>query len=102
MEIPGVVGGLGLILQDGILRVKGGVVSAGLCLAVEVVGAGLGEDLNAAVAEAVVLGRKRILVDANFADGRFRRQLAAGESVDVDFTTIGSRGWTGEGLQLIL
>ena len=43
-------------------------------LSVELIGARLGEDLDAAVAELVVLGGKRILIDANLADRGLRRE----------------------------
>ena len=64
--------------------------------AVELVSAGLGEDFNAAVADVIELGGEGILIDANFADGRFRRELAAGETVDVDLTAIGASSGAGE------
>ncbi len=60
----------------GIARIEGGVIPADHDLPVELVRAGLGEDFDAAVAQAVVLRGKRILVDANFADGGFRGKLA--------------------------
>ena len=88
--------------QDRILRVESRVVAAGLDLAVQLVGAGLGEDLDAAVAQAVVLGGKWILVDADFADRRLRRNLAAGESVDINLSAVGARRRTGQRLQFAL
>ena len=69
-------------------------------LAVPLVGARLGQDLDAAVAEFVVFRGKRILIDADLADGRFRRKLAAGESVDVDLAAVGPRRRPGQGLQI--
>jgi hypothetical protein len=54
---------------EGIARVEDLVVEIEHPLAVELVGAGLGEDLNAAEADAVVFSRERIAVDADFADG---------------------------------
>ena len=50
----------------------------------ELVAAGLGEDLDAAEAERIILCREGILVDTNFADGGLGRKAAAGEAVDVD------------------
>src|SRR6185312_482775 len=78
----------------------GGVERFGVALgaerAVELVGAGLGEDLDAAVTELVVLRRERVLVDADFADRRLGRKLAAGEAVDVNLSAVGACGWAGE------
>src|ERR1041385_6516726 len=74
-------------------------------LAVQLVCAGLGEDLNPAKAHAVILRGEWVLVDADFADGRFGRKLAAGESVNVNLPAVGSGRRTGQrlefGLQLI-
>jgi hypothetical protein len=50
----------------------------------------LGEDVDTTVADAVVLRRKRILVDVDLEDGRLRRKLAAGEAVDIDLSAIGA------------
>src|SRR6185369_3417544 len=52
--------------------------------AVPLVGARLREDLDAAETRKLVLRRKRIVVDAYFADGFFRRYLTVGETVDFD------------------
>src|SRR5260370_37074418 len=62
-------------------------------LAVELVGAGLGENLDAAVAELVVLRGKWILVDADFADGSFGRESSGGETVGINLTAV----WAGRG-----
>ena len=62
-----VVGGLGSGKRIG--RVEGRVVADGEELPVVLVGTGLGEDFDAAVAKLVVFGGKRILVDADFANG---------------------------------
>ena len=53
----------------GIARIPDGVAEIGEDVAVQFVGARLGQDLDAPVAQLVVFGRKRILVDANLADG---------------------------------
>ena len=66
----------------------------------ELVRARLGEDLDAAVAELVVLGRERILVDADLADRLFRRKLAAAESVDEDGAAVGAGRRPGQRLQV--
>ena len=64
--------------------------------------AGLGEDFDAAVAELVVLGRKRILVDADLADRFLRGELASAESIDEDCATAGSGRRAGERQQVRL
>ena len=66
----------------------------------QLVGARLGEHFDASVAQLVILGRKRIAVDANLADGRLGRQLPAGESVDVNLPAIRSGCGPGQRLQL--
>ncbi len=68
----------------------------------ELLRAGLGDDLNAAVADAVVLGGKRILVDADLEDGGLGRKLAAGESVDVDLAAVRSGRGAGQLLEFSL
>jgi hypothetical protein len=70
--------------------------------AMELVGAGLGEDFDAPVAQLVVLRRKGILVDADFADRRFWRKLAAGESIDIDLPAVRSSRRTGQRIQFVL
>src|ERR1019366_8748347 len=54
------------------------------------VGARLGEDLDLAVTQLVVLRRKRVLVDANLADGLLRRKLPAAEAVHEDGSAVGT------------
>src|SRR5258708_21199861 len=71
-------------------------------LPVQLGGAGLGTDFNAAEAHAVELRGKRVLVDANFADGRLGRQLSAGEAVNVNLSAVRSRGRARERLQFRL
>ena len=84
------------------MGVEGGIVATHLHLAVQFVGSGLGENLDAAVAKAVVFGRKRILVDANLANGGFRRKLTAGKSIDVDLPAVRTGCRTGESRQFVL
>ena len=74
----------------------------GVDTAMEFLRAGLGDDLDAAVSDAVEFGGEGILVDAHFEDGGLGRNLAALESVDVDLAAVGSCGGAGECLQLIL
>ena len=59
----------------------------------------LGENLDAAEAELVVLGGEGILIDADFADGFLGRKLAAAEAIDVDRAAVGSGAGPGERLQ---
>ena len=65
----------------------------------------LGENLDPAISQLVVFRRKWILIDANLADGRFRRQLSGSETVDVHLSAVRSSGRPGKsfeiGLQLI-
>ncbi len=64
------------------------------------VGAGLGENLDATVAEAVVLGGEGVAVDAYLADGFLRRQAPAREAVEVDLRlAVHARGGAGQSLQ---
>ena len=59
----------------------------------KLVRARFGEHLDAAKSKLVVLSGIRVLIDANFANRRLRRQLPAGEAVDVNLAAIrpGSR-----------
>ena len=66
----------------------------------KVVAAGFGEDLDAAHADAVVLRGEGILVDADFADGGFGGQAAAGETVDVNLPAVRPGAGAGEGGQV--
>ena len=68
----------------------------------ELVGAGLGEDFDAPVAQLVVLRRKWVLVDADFADRRFWRKLAAGKSIDIDLPAVGACRRTGQRIEFVL
>ena len=85
--------------REGIAGVEYAVIALEEELTVQLVGSGLGEDFDAAVAEAIVLCRKWILVDTDFANRRFRRKLSAGKTVDEDLAAVGSGGRTGESLQ---
>src|SRR6266404_6384535 len=71
-------------------------------LAVQLVRAGLGKDLNPAKAHAIILRGEWILVDADFTDGRLGRKLAAGESVNVDLPAIGPGRGAGQRLEFRL
>src|SRR6476646_6762846 len=71
-------------------------------LAVQLVCAGHGKDLNPAKAHAVILRGKWVLVDADFADGRFGGKLAPGESVDINLPAVGPGGRPGQRLKFRL
>jgi hypothetical protein len=71
-----------------------------LKLAVEFFAAGLGEDLDAALAGPVELGGEGVLVDADFADGLLGWKAAAGETIDEDLAAAGAGGGPGEGLEV--
>ena len=73
-----------------------------ISVAVQLVGAGLGKDLDAAVAELVILRGERILVDADFADRRLGRKLPAGESIDEDLRAVRPGGRSGKRGQFAL
>lgn len=60
----------------------------------------ISEDLDAAEAELVVLGRERILIDADLADGVLGGDLAAAESIDEDGASIRTGGGSGERLEV--
>src|SRR5712692_2576123 len=62
--------------------------------------AGLGEDLDASVAQLVVLGGERVLVDAHFANRFLGRKPPAGEAVDINLPAVGTRAGAGQGLQI--
>ena len=62
--------------------------------------AGFGEHFDAAVTDFVKLGRERILVDANFTNRFFGRQLPGGEAVNVKLAAVGPGGWSSECLQV--
>ena len=86
--------------DEGIRRVEAGIVSVAKNLAVKFIGAGLGEDFDPTVAQFVVFGGKRILVDADFANRRLGRKLARGETVDIHLSAVRSGGGSGQSLQI--
>ncbi len=81
-----------------IRRIECRVIAAGEDLAVKFVGARLGEDLDAPIAQLVVFGGKGILVDANFANGFFGRKLAGRKAVDIKLSAVGAGGWSSQRL----
>src|SRR5258708_5399697 len=62
----------------------------------------LGENFNAAIAELVIFRRKRILVDANFANRSFGRERATGEAVNIYLASVGSGRRASQRLQVRL
>src|SRR5207245_10944461 len=69
----GVVGGLCGFSDKRIPRVKWRGIAVDHKLAVQLVSARLGENFDTSVGELVVFGGKRVLIQADFADGGFRR-----------------------------
>src|SRR5205085_732773 len=69
-------------------------------LPAKLVGSGFGENLDASESQAVVFGRERVLVNANFADGRLGGKTAAGESIDKNLAAVGACRRTGQGLKI--
>ena len=61
----------------------------------------LGKNLDAAIADAVEFSRKRILVDADLANRRFRRQRSTGETIDVDLAAVRAGRGSCESGQLV-
>src|ERR1035437_9360176 len=66
----------------------------------ELVRAGLGEYLDPAYAQRVVLRREWILIDAYLPDGFLGRHLAGTESVDVERSAVRPGGGSGKGLKI--
>ena len=87
---------------DEVAGVPRRVVAAGLNMSVQLFGARLGQDLDAAVSQLVELRGKRILIDTNLADRRLGRQVAAGKAVDVNLAAAVSRRGTGQRGQFVL
>ncbi len=58
--------------------------------------AGLGKDLDAAIADAVVLRGEWILVDADLTNRRLGGELAAGEAVYIDLSAVRPCRGTGQ------
>src|SRR5208282_5917185 len=71
-----------LFRHERIEGVEGGRITIHQDLAMHLVRSRLGENLDASVAQLVVLGGERVLVDANLTDGRLGRELAGGKSVN--------------------
>src|SRR5215469_324409 len=87
-----------LLRQEWIGGIKNRVVDVEKELAMQLVSAGLGEDFNSAISKLVVLRRKRVLINTNLADRRFRGQLPAGEPINVDLASVRSGRRTGHRL----
>ncbi len=93
------VGEIRLVGGDGVAGIEDTVAVVEPDAAANLIGARLGEDLDAAEAEFVVLGGEGILIDADFADGFLGRQLAAAEAIDINGAAVGSGAGPGERLQ---
>src|SRR5215469_12010324 len=101
VEYLGVIG----MLRDEderISRVEDRIAVVEEKLPMQFVASRLGKDLDSAITQALVLGGKGILIDANLANGRFGRQLASGETIDVDLAAIGPGRGPGERRQFRL
>ena len=92
-------GGAGIGVQDRVLGVEGGKIARRKDVPCNRAGAGLGENLNATIAQAIKLGGEGVLIDDDFANRGFGRNLSAGKAVNVDLAAIGAGGRTGESLQ---
>ena len=90
---------VGRVRREGIARVQRLVVEVERDLATEVLGAGLRQDLDPAVAGPIELGREGAAVQADLADRRLRRHPASGEAVDVDLPAARSGGGPGQRLE---
>ena len=91
-----------LLLDERVGGVPRRLAADGADVAGEFVGAGFGEDFDAAVADAIELRGEGILIDADLADGGFGRELAPAESINIDFAAVGSGRGPGECLKFIL
>jgi hypothetical protein len=86
--------------DERIAGVEIGFVDLGEVIAMPGIGARLGENLNAAEADLVILRGVGVLIHPDFADGVFRRKAAAGKSVDVEIGSgVGIRA--GDHLELL-
>ncbi len=72
-----------------VTRIEALVVEVERCATAQLVSAGSSQDVDAR-GRLIVLGRKRVLIDANLANGVFRRHVAAGETVDKDLPAVWS------------
>ena len=62
----------GLAYRKGIAGIERQIVSVRSNSAVNLIGSRLGEDFNSTIADPIVCGRERVLVDMDFANGIFR------------------------------
>src|SRR5689334_5156564 len=74
-----------------IARIENIAAVMGLDLAVKILAAGFRKYLDPPHADAIVLRRKRILVDPNLADRRLGWQTPPGETIDVDLAAVRAR-----------
>src|SRR5262249_37251610 len=83
---------------EGVTGIQAGGVAVDQELAVKFVGTGFREDFNAAIPKMVVFRRKGILVDADFPNRLFRRQLSACKTIDVNLAAVWPRRRASESL----
>ena len=95
------IGVVGLVVGQRVARIEDRVGIEKGDGAAQLVGARLGENLDAAEAQPVEFGGKGILVDADLADGFLGRQLAAAETIDVDLPAVGTGAGAGQRLQRV-
>src|ERR1019366_6288092 len=88
-------------VKEPIARVHSRTVSLDRELSVKLIRAGLGEDFDSSVAQLVVFGGKRILVDANLANRFFRRKLSGRKSIDVNLPAAGACRRYGQRFQVL-
>src|ERR1700758_5462181 len=89
-------------MKEGVLRVECGIIAIYRNLPVPFVSARLSENLDTAIANFVILSGKGILIDSDFADGGFWRQLAGSKGVDVELAAVRACGRACESGQVAL
>src|SRR5205823_2995922 len=95
------IGEIRLVVGEWIARIENAVAIVEIQGAAEAVGAGAGENLDAAEAQPVVFGGEGILVDADLANGFLGRQVAAAETIDIDGAAVGAGAGSGQRLQRV-
>ena len=92
----------GLLGDQGVGSVERGSIAVAIDATLKFLRAGFSDDLDTPVADAVELGGEGILVDADFKDRGFGRNLATREPIDVNLAAVGTRGRAGQRLQFVL
>ena len=83
-----------------ITRIEDRITAADKGLSLELVGAGLGEDLDPAETNLIEFGREGILINAYLPDRFLRRKPAARKAIDKDLSSARSGGRTSQSLQV--